>query len=126
MLNRWHSNLSKLKAQGRDHNPLFMHPDGARPRQIADGDRVCIANRFGTLQALVKLSAQLMPGVVAMAQGWCSVASPEYEKMRVLSDPHSPNKFRVNGTVANLPEFGQAFSCQVGTKMRPEKPCEVW
>lgn len=74
-----------------------------------------------------------MPGLsddqlffVAMAQGWCSVASPEYEKMRVLSDPHSPNKFRVNGTVANLPEFAQAFSCQVGTKMRPEKPCEVW
>ncbi|MDO9313980.1 MAG: molybdopterin-dependent oxidoreductase, partial [Burkholderiaceae bacterium] len=76
MLNSWYGNLPKLKAQGRDHNPLFMHPDDARARQIADGDRVRIANRFGTVEAPVRLSAQLMPGVVAMTHGWGQGASP--------------------------------------------------
>ena len=76
MFNSWYANLPKLKAQGRDHNPLFMHPADAAARQIADGDRVQVANRHGQLQAPVKLSDQLMPGVVAMAHGWGHGASP--------------------------------------------------
>lgn len=74
-----------------------------------------------------------MPGLnddqlffVAMAQSWCAVASPEYEKMRVLSDPHSPNRFRVNGTLANVPEFAQTFGCAEGAPMHPKNRCEVW
>lgn len=80
-----------------------------------------------------KVPAAGMPGLtddqlffVSMAQSWCAVASPEYEKMRVLSDPHSPNRFRVNGSLANVPEFAQAFGCAEGTKMRPKNACEVW
>jgi putative endopeptidase len=63
---------------------------------------------------------------VSFAQGWCSVSSPEYEKMLVLSNPHSPPKFRVNGPVANLPEFHEAFSCPVGAPLHPEKFCTIW
>lgn len=63
---------------------------------------------------------------VAFAQGWCSVSSPEYTKMRVLSDSHSPPVFRVNGPVTNLPEFHEAFSCEVGKPLRPEDMCVVW
>ncbi len=76
MFNSWYANLPKLKAQGRDHNPLFMHPADAAARQIADGDQVRVANRHGRLQVAVKLSDQLMPGVVAMAHGWGQGASP--------------------------------------------------
>jgi putative endopeptidase len=63
---------------------------------------------------------------VAFAQGWCTVASPEYERSLVMSDPHSPPRFRVNGPLSNLAEFHGAFSCAAGTPMHPEKPCEVW
>lgn len=63
---------------------------------------------------------------VAVAQGWCTVAAPQYETMQVSSDPHSPARFRVNGPLTNLPEFHKAFNCSVGTKMHPEKTCEVW
>lgn len=76
MLNSWYGNLPKLKAQGRDHNPLYMHPDDARARGIADGARVRVANRHGALEAAVRLSDQLMPGVVAMTHGWGQGASP--------------------------------------------------
>jgi putative endopeptidase len=63
---------------------------------------------------------------VAAAQSWCVVASPEIQKMRALSDPHSPPRYRVNGPLANLPEFAAAFGCAEGTAMRPANACEVW
>merc|ERR1712032_608743 len=34
---------------------------------------------------------------------------------RVLTDPHSPAQFRVNGPLANLREFSQDWGCPVGS-----------
>ena len=39
---------------------------------------------------------------------------------------HPPNRFRVNGTLSNLPEFAAAFGCKKGDAMVRETPCEVW
>ena len=63
---------------------------------------------------------------LSFAQGWCTLARPEAERVRVATDPHSPAKFRVNGALTNLPEFHEAFDCKVGTPMHPEKTCTVW
>lgn len=63
---------------------------------------------------------------VAFAQAWCTVESPEYEKMLVTSNPHSPAKFRVNGPLSNLSAFHEAFACEEGTPMHPAKTCSVW
>jgi predicted metalloendopeptidase len=63
---------------------------------------------------------------VGFAQTWCTLATEEVERMLVTVDPHSPPEFRVNGPVANLREFADAFQCEVGTPMNPEKICEVW
>jgi putative endopeptidase len=65
---------------------------------------------------------------VAYAQAWCSNASDQEKRRRVLTDPHSPNEFRVNGVVANEPAFTRAFSCPVAAPMTPppEKVCRVW
>jgi anaerobic selenocysteine-containing dehydrogenase len=76
MLNSWYSNLPKLKTKDRDRNYLYMHPDDAQMRQIADGATVRISNRFGAIEAPVKLSDELMPGVVAMTHGWGHRATP--------------------------------------------------
>lgn len=63
---------------------------------------------------------------VAYAQGWCTKATPEYEKMLVLSNPHAPAQFRIQGPLSNLSEFHDAFSCEEGTPMHPVDTCEVW
>jgi predicted metalloendopeptidase len=34
-------------------------------------------------------------------------------------NPHSPGEFRVNGVVANEPEFAAAFKCPAGAPMAP-------
>jgi len=44
----------------------------------------------------------------------------------VTLDPHSPDKFRVNGVVQNMPEFQKAFSCKAGSPMVRGNACRVW
>jgi putative endopeptidase len=63
---------------------------------------------------------------VAFAQTWCSLATPEIERVLVTVDPHSPPKFRVNGPLSNYDQFSQTFQCAEGTPMRPKDACEVW
>lgn len=65
---------------------------------------------------------------VGYAQGWCNVQTPELEKMRIRSDSHSPGRYRVNGPVRNLPAFGKAFECEVGSPLYPKEDeiCVVW
>ena len=65
---------------------------------------------------------------VGNAQWACSNIRPEAMRLRARTNPHSPPKYRVNGLVVNMPEFGQAFSCKPGAPMTkpPEKVCKVW
>ena len=62
----------------------------------------------------------------AYAQSWCSNQRPELARLRVKVDPHSPPKFRVNGPLANFPEFREAFACKAGDAMVREDACKVW
>jgi putative endopeptidase len=61
-------------------------------------------------------------------QGWCEATRPEAMRLRVETDPHSPEKYRVNGVVMNLPEFQQAFGCTAKQPMvaSPKTRCSVW
>ena len=63
---------------------------------------------------------------VGYAQWSCSNVRPETARLRALTDPHSPAKYRVNGLVVNMPEFEQAFSCEKGQPMVSENRCRVW
>ena len=63
---------------------------------------------------------------LAAAQAWCGVYREELARMFVRVDPHSPPRFRVNGVLVNMPEFAEAFACEVGTPMNPAKKCSVW
>ena len=60
------------------------------------------------------------------ARVWCNARRPAALKKQVLTDPHSPSQFRVNGPFANLKEFSQDWGCPVGSPMNPVKKCEVW
>lgn len=63
---------------------------------------------------------------LAVAQAWCTKTSEELERLRTLTNPHSSPRFRVIGSLSNLPEFGDAFACSLGSTMRPEQTCKVW
>jgi len=62
------------------------------------------------------------------AQVWRSLARPEQALNSLKTDSHSPNKWRVNGPLSNMPEFKQAFGCKEGDPMvRPESlRARIW
>jgi putative endopeptidase len=65
---------------------------------------------------------------LAWAQVWRRLERPERTRLQVLTDPHSPAPFRVNGPLSNLAEFAQAFGCHAGDAMvrSGEERAEVW
>jgi len=63
---------------------------------------------------------------LAYAQSWCENQTPASARLQALTDPHATASFRVNGVVANMPEFAKAFACKPGTPMAPMKSCRVW
>jgi endothelin-converting enzyme/putative endopeptidase len=62
----------------------------------------------------------------AYAQSWCSSTRPEAIRLQVQADPHSPEEYRVNGVVQNMPEFQQAFGCKAGQPMVSANRCSIW
>jgi len=63
---------------------------------------------------------------IGFGQWACENNRPENQRVSAATDPHSPGKYRINGIVANLPEFAQAFSCKAGQPMVREKTCRIW
>jgi putative endopeptidase len=60
------------------------------------------------------------------AQIWCENARPEAERLKAATNPHSSNKYRVNGPLSNMPEFRKAFSCKADAPMVRPSACRVW
>ena len=62
------------------------------------------------------------------AQVWATNMRPEYARLLVNVDPHPLARFRVDGTLSNMPEFNQSFSCQPDDSMvRPaDIRCQIW
>ncbi len=63
---------------------------------------------------------------LGFAQDWCSQWRPELERLVATTDPHSPDRFRTNGVLVNMPEFGKAFGCKAGQPMVSARVCRVW
>uniref|UniRef100_A0A4W5L618 Endothelin-converting enzyme 1 n=1 Tax=Hucho hucho TaxID=62062 RepID=A0A4W5L618_9TELE len=77
-----------------------------------------------TLPALGMTNHQLF--FVGFAQVWCSVRTPESSHEGVITDPHSPSRFRVIGTISNSHEFSEHFGCKADSPMNPKHKCELW
>jgi len=63
---------------------------------------------------------------VGWGQIWCESERPEFARLMVTVNPHSPGKFRVNGVVSNMPEFQKAFACKDDAPMVRNPRCRVW
>ena len=59
---------------------------------------------------------------IGFAQWACENQRPENLRVSAITNPHSPGKYRINGVVANMPEFAQAFDCKAGQPMVSRPP----
>ncbi|MCJ8268656.1 MAG: M13 family metallopeptidase, partial [Psychrosphaera sp.] len=64
--------------------------------------------------------------------GWAQVWRRKYReealRQRLMTDPHSPSEYRVNGIMWNMPEFYQTFDVKAGDKLylKPEDRVKIW
>jgi putative endopeptidase len=63
---------------------------------------------------------------IGMAQWACGDERPENKRVNAITNPHSPDEYRVNGVVSDMPEFAKAFSCKLPQPMVRATPCRVW
>ncbi|MFZ0685840.1 MAG: M13 family metallopeptidase [Terriglobales bacterium] len=63
---------------------------------------------------------------LGFANVWCQNRTDAISRMMVAVDPHSPPRYRVNGTVSNMPEFREAFHCGATAPMVNQNACRVW
>jgi putative endopeptidase len=62
------------------------------------------------------------------AQAWCGKATDDYVKKQVVSDPHSPRRYRVNGVVRNIDAWYSAFVVKPGDQLyiSPQSRVHIW
>lgn len=65
---------------------------------------------------------------LAWSQVWRSKNRDAYLMQRLKSDPHSPERYRVNGVVRNMSAWYQAFEVQPGQALylEPEQRISIW
>ena len=65
---------------------------------------------------------------LAYAQAWQGKRREGATRQQLLSDPHSPEKYRVDGIVRNFDPWYKAFNIQPGDKLYlpPEERVHVW
>ena len=65
---------------------------------------------------------------LGFGQAWRGVVRDEAQRAWLLSDPHSPNEDRVNGSIKNLDGWYSAFAVEPGGKnyLAPEKRVRIW
>ncbi|HEY0115328.1 MAG TPA: M13 family metallopeptidase, partial [Allosphingosinicella sp.] len=65
---------------------------------------------------------------LAFAQAWRNHHREDALRQQVLTDPHSPPEFRVNGVVRNMDAWYRAFNIQPGDPLYlpPEQRVRIW
>jgi len=66
--------------------------------------------------------------LLGWAQAWRGKVTDDFVKRQVVSDPHSPRQFRVNGVVRNLDAWYGAFGVKPDEKLyvAPEQRVRIW
>ena len=69
---------------------------------------------------------RVLPGMGA--QAWRGKVTDDYVRKQVVSDPHSPRQFRVNGVVRNIDAWYDAFGVKAGDGLyvAPEARVHIW
>ena len=134
---KYKERADKIVKQYSEYEPLpGLHINGelTEGENLADDGGVKIA--FRALQkALANKPQEKIDGFtpeqrffLGWAQVWRANIRDESLKLRLVTDPHSPAKFRCNGPLSNTPEFQKAFNLPDGCPMvRPaDKRVSIW
>lgn len=63
---------------------------------------------------------------LGVAHVWAMNIRPEQLRNQVTTDPHPPARYRVNGSLVNMPEFQKAFNLTNKDAMVGKTRCVIW
>jgi len=63
---------------------------------------------------------------LAYAQVWETNETPQAARQQALTNEHPDAKYRVIGTLSDMPAFRAAFHCVAGDKMVRADSCQIW
>jgi putative endopeptidase len=66
--------------------------------------------------------------MLAWAQAWRGKVKDDFVRRQVVSDPHSPRQYRVNGVVRNIDSWYDAFGVKPSEKLfvDPKERVRIW
>lgn len=63
---------------------------------------------------------------LATAHVWAMNIRPQQLRNQITTDPHPPAQYRVNGSLANIPQFQEAFHLSNDSSMVNKNRCVIW
>jgi len=118
--------VDDLKLNGRLTLGENTADNGGARVALAALEKVIAADKTGKEAEKIEGYTPEQRFFLGFGRVWCEKRRPEVARMRVLTDPHSPGQWRVDGVVQNMPEFEKAWSCKAGQPMVSENACHVW
>ena len=67
--NSWLHNSERL-VKGKPLCTILMHPTDAAHRELANGQKVVVRSKVGSIVLPIEVSDEMMPGVVSIPHGW--------------------------------------------------------
>jgi putative endopeptidase len=147
-MNDWWSETDRTEFEARAAN-LIAQYDELFPVGIPDmhvNGALTVGENIGDLGGLtiailaykISLAGQPSPVIEGLtgvqraffswAVSWRAKLRPELARLRLSTDPHSPNEFRCNQIVRNLDEFYEGFSVTQSDELYlpPESRVRIW
>jgi predicted metalloendopeptidase len=134
---RFRKRTDRLVAQYAAFSPLpgqNLNGELTLGENIGDLSGLSVAYKAYRL-ALGQQKASVLDGYTGDQRfliGWAQVWPRKYRedelRKRLVTDPHSPSEYRVNGIVRNMPQFVEAFGVKEGDGLYvpPDQQVRIW
>jgi len=135
----------EMRARALSAQYSALHPIAGDPTTHVNGDLTLgenIADLGGLTLALdayhASLGGQSAPLIdgftgdqrvfLGWAQAWAGKLTDDYIRKMVVSDPHTPRQYRVDGVVRNIDAWYLAFDVKPGDRLYlpPEQRVHIW
>ena len=113
--NSWMHNVPAL-VSGRDRCVLYVHPQDAQRAGLRDSEPAMVESRVHSGVVPVRVTDEVMPGVVSLPHGWGHAASAEWQSVAGTHAGVSANDFTDDQRVESV--VGQSILNGVPVRLR--------